>query len=197
MESSDSVRTYINAANEDFLKELQTTEKLQLSVYNDLLLLLTKELFFQPLLESRSKQIVGRFCLLSNIAINASYLSYGTSEFLDAPGHFELEFASSGLPNVSSTFDSHLSASLTRNPTPHVKKTIRSKLNSLGWKAWWYDGKFCFQAIPDSKLIEETILLANMYSSIPDFILPTETSVHQSPIVYDHSSIQKIDWSSP
>ena len=96
MESADTVRQLINTANEDILKEIRNTEQLQNSVYNDFLDLLTTDNFFSPLLQSKSKELVGRFCVQSRIAVNATYQTAGTAEFLDSPGHFEITFTSSG-----------------------------------------------------------------------------------------------------
>ena len=185
MESADTVRQLINTANEDILKEIRNTEQLQNSVYNDFLDLLTTDNFFSPLLQSKSKELVGRFCVQSRIAVNATYQTAGTAEFLDSPGHFEITFTSSGLANVSSSWDQFFCISLTTNLSPYVQNSVRFKLSTKGWKCWWNHGKFFFQPSMDAKLIEESILLASLY---PKDITRTEAT-HRSPLV--------IDWSMP
>jgi hypothetical protein len=182
MESADAVRQYINTANDDILKEIQSTERLQSSVYNDFIELLTNEHFFIPLLQSKSKELVGRFCLKSLIAIRALYRTYGTSEFLDTPGHFEVEFTSAGIPQVSMAFDQYFSKSLTTNLSPYVQNNIRFRLSTSGWKCWWADGKFCFQPAADSKLIQESILLANLYTPMD---MTRKDPVQRSPLCLD------------
>lgn len=185
MESSDAVRQLINSANEDILKEIRATEQLQNSVYNDFLDLLTTENFFSPLLQSKSKELVGRFCINSRIAVNASYQTAGTAEFLDSPGQFEISFTSSGIANVSSSWDQYFALSLTSNLSPYVQNKVRFQLSTKGWKCWWAKGKFIFQPAMDSKLIEESLLLASLY---PREVTRIE-AVHRSPLC--------IDWSMP
>ena len=185
MESADAVRQLINSANEDILKEIRCTEQLQQTVYNDFLDLLTIENFFAPLLQSKSKELVGRFCINSRIAVNASYQTSGSAEYLDSPGHFEITFTSSGLANVSSSWDQYFSQALTLNVSPYVQNSVRFSLTTKGWKCWWANGKFFFQPSMDAKLIEESILLASLY---PRDVPRTEPA-HRSPLL--------IDWSMP
>lgn len=201
MESSNNIQPFILSANEDVLRELKSTETLQLSVYNQLLDLLTKDIFFEPLLKSKSKELVGRFCLQSTIAIHASYISYGASEYMDTPGHFEIEFTASGIPNISASFDSHFCEALSVNPSPFVKKIVRAKLEALGWKAWWYDGKFNFQSIPDSELIKEAIYVGKFYNPIPEFNWEINKDewkeakpVSKSPLLFDHTAVTEKLW---
>jgi hypothetical protein len=182
MESSDAVRQYINIANEEILKEIQNTERLQGSVYNDFLEVLTNEHFFIPILQSKSKELVGRFCLKSFISVHAIYKTYGTSEFLDSPGHFEIEFTSSGLPQVSAAFDKYFSKSLTTHLSPYVQNNIRIQLSAKGWKCWWAEGKFCFQPAADAKLIHESLLLASLFTPTE---IPRKDPVHRSPLLLD------------
>jgi len=163
MESADAVRSHLNIANEEIFKEIQSTERLQKKVYLEFLDLLTNDLFFIPILQSRSKEIVGRFCINSRIAVHCVYRTYGTSDFLDSPGHFEIKFTSSGLEGVSAQFDQYFSQSLTTHLSPYVQNSIRFMLSTKGWKCWWRDGLFCFQAAADTKLIEEAGLLASLY----------------------------------
>lgn len=181
MESADAVRQLMNSANEDILNEIRTTEQLQNTVYNDFLDLLTTENFFAPLLQSKSKELVGRFCINSRIAVHAAYITCGTSVFLDSPGHFEVSFTACGLPNVSMSWDQYFCVALTGNLSPYVQNKIRFTLNTKGWKCWWTNGKFCFQPSMDAKLIEESVLLASLY---PQEITRTE-AVHRSPLAFD------------
>lgn len=185
MESADAVRQLISCANEDILKEIRSTEQLQQTVYNDFLDLCTNENFFLPLLQSKSKELVGRFCVHSRIAVHATYQTCGSAEYLDSPGHFEIVFTSSGLANVSSSWDQYFSQALTLNLSPYVQNSVRFSLSTKGWKCWWAHGKFYFQPAMDAKLIEESILLASLY---PQEIKRTEP-VHRSPLL--------IDWSMP
>lgn len=182
MESADAVRQYLNTANEEILKEIQTTERLQSSVYNDFIELLTNDLFFIPILQSKSKELVGRFCIKSLISIHAVYRTYGTSEFLDSPGHFEIEFTSSGIPQVSAAFDQYFSKSLTSHLSPYVQNNIRFRLSTSGWKCWWANNKFCFQPAADAKMIEESILLANLYTPLE---ITRKEPVQRSPLCLD------------
>jgi len=181
MESADAVRQLMNSANEDILNEIRTTEQLQNTVYNDFLDLLTTENFFAPLLQSKSKELVGRFCINSRIAVHAAYITCGTSVFLDSPGHFEVTFTSSGLANVSSSWDQYFCIALTNNLSPYVQNKIRFTLSTKGWKCWWANGKFLFQPSMDAKLIEESVLLASLY---PQEITRTD-AVHRSPLTFD------------
>jgi hypothetical protein len=184
MESADAVRQLINSANEDILKEIRTTEQLQNTVYNDFLDLLTTENFFAPILQSKSKELVGRFCIHSRLAVHAAYISCGTSAFLDSPGHFEVTFTSSGLANVSSSWDQYFCVALTTNLSPYVQNKIRFTLSTKGWKCWWTAGKFLFQPSMDARLIEESILLSSLY---PREVERTD-AVHRSPLVIDWST---------
>jgi hypothetical protein len=184
MESADAVRQLINTANDDILKEIRSTEQLQQTVYNDFLDLLTNENFFAPLLQSKSKELVGRFCIHSRISVHATYQTSGAAEYLDSPGHFEIEFTSSGLANVSSSWDQYFSQSLTTNLSPYVQNTVRFGLSTKGWKCWWANKKFMFQPAMDAKLIEESILLASLYSSRD---APRTEAVHRSPLLLDLS----------
>ena len=185
MESADAVRQLINTANDEILQEIRTTEQLQNTVYNDFLNLLTNEDFFAPLLQSRSKEIVGRFCIHSRIAVHAEYVTCGTSAFLDSPGHFQVTFTSCGLPNVSMSWDQHFCLALTNNISPYVQNNVRFTMSTRGWKCWWAHGKFFFQPAMDAKLIEESILLAGLY---PREVERNE-AVHRSPLV--------VDWTMP
>ena len=185
MESADSVRQLINSANEDILKEIRSTEQLQQSVYNDFLDLLTNENFFSPLLQSKSKELVGRFCINSRIAVHAAYISCGSSVFLDSPGHFEVSFTASGLANVSASWDQYFCAALTSNLSPYVQNAIRFSLSTKGWKCWWTNGKFLFQPSMDARLIEESILLASLYPRE----IERKEPVHRSPLVVDWTTL--------
>ena len=185
MESADTIRQLINSANEDILKEIRTTEQLQNTVYNDFLDILTTDNFFSPLLQSKSKELVGRFCIHSRVAVHAAYISNGTSAFLDSPGHFEVSFTASGLANVSSSWDQFFCTALTTNLSPYVQNKIRFTLSTKGWKCWWANGKFNFQPTMDAKLIEESILLSSLY---PRDVERTE-AVHRSPLVVDWTTL--------
>ena len=183
MESADSVKPYLIAANEEIFKEIKNTEQLQLSVYNEFLDLLTNELFFIPILQSKSKELVGRFCINSRIAIHGVYRTYGTCEFMDSPGHFEIEFTSSGLANISAAFDQYFSQSLTSHLSPYVQNSIRFTVSTKGWKCWWREGKFNFQPTSDARLIAEASLLASLFPEQVDE--KRVDPVKRLPICYD------------
>jgi hypothetical protein len=195
MESADSVRQYLTLANEEIFNEIKTTEKLQLGVYNEFLDLLTNDLFFVPILQSKSKELVGRFCINSRIAIRAVYRTYGTCEFVDTPGHFEIEFTSSGLPNVSSAFDQYFSQSLTTHLSPYAQNNIRFTLSTKGWKCWWREGKFSFQPNSDAQLIADAGLLSSLFPSThhPTEFWPRTEPVHKSHLCYDWTSMNSVN----
>jgi hypothetical protein len=162
LESADNVRNLITEAERVFFEEKKSIERMQHQIYSEFLDLLTSENFFIPLLTSVSKEIVGRFCLQSRIAIHASFCSPG--QFIDAPGFFKVSFTSTGLPNVSQAFDLNASQSLTMAPSPYVKSLVRLQMEAVGWKCWWTATHFCFQECNEFKLIQDAIRLGTLFA---------------------------------
>lgn len=162
LESADNVRNLITEAERVFFEEKQSIERMQLRVYQEFLDLLTCENFFTPLLTSVSKEIVGRFCLQSRIAIQASFCSPG--QFIDAPGFFKILFTSTGSPNVSQAFDANASQSLTMALSNYVKSMVRRQMEAAGWKCWWTPTHFCFQECNEFKLVQDAIRLGSLFN---------------------------------
>jgi hypothetical protein len=172
LESADNVRNLITEAERVFFEEKKSIERMQLNVYQELLDLLTNENFFIPLLTSVSKEIVGRFCLQSRIAIHATFCSPG--KFIDAPGFFKIRFTSTGLPNVSKAFDTNASQSLTMAVSSYVKTMVRVQMDAVGWKCWWTDTHFCFQECNEFKLVQDALRLGSLFK-----LVDTEEEINQ------------------
>jgi hypothetical protein len=186
MESADNVKNLITSAEASILEEAKSTERLQHKLYFEFLNLLTNERFFTPLLTSLSREIVGRFCLESRMAINASFYTPGLTQFRDSPGYFQVSFISSGLPNITLSFDKNLCLSLTSALSPHVRKCVETHLKQLGWECWWTSTHFCFQEANRYYLIQDSILLGSLF---PPSKAPPSSRVEQSRLVRFDGSV--------
>jgi hypothetical protein len=164
MESAENVRNQIILAEAEMLNDMKKLEAMQLSIYEELLSVLTTEIFFQPLLTSKAKEIVGRFCLKSNLSIHAYFESPPC--FTIGPGVFKIQFISSGR-DVSQKYDLNLCTTLILALAPSVKTYVKTTVEKLGWKCWWTTTYFCFQPSDEFEKIQEAKLLGSLFTFVP------------------------------
>ena len=170
MESAENVKNQIILAEAEMANDMKKLERVQHLIYDELLSVMTTELFFQPLLTSKSKELVGRFCLKSTLSIHAVFES--PPSFTIGPGVFKIQFLSSGLNNVTQKYDMDLCTSLILTLAPSVRTHVQTTLETLGWKCWWTTTHFCFHESDESAKIADAKLLGNLFKG--SFVNPFE-----------------------
>ena len=158
------VRNLIVAAEQDHLASKKRYEQTQYDFYQTFMQSLTTERFFNPLLTSTSKELIGRFTPSSRISIHASFITPG--EYIDTPGYFQIKFLSAGHPNWTQEHDQSFCQNLISRITPYTQQKTRERMELHGWKVWWTSTHFCFQDANEYQLVQDALILGSLYQDI-------------------------------
>jgi hypothetical protein len=165
------VRNLIVAAEQDHLASKKRYELSQCDFYQTFMNSLTTERFFNPILTSTSKELIGRFIPSSRISIHASFVTPG--EFTDTPGYFQVKFLSAGHPNWTHEYDKCFCENLIQRVTPYTQQKVRDCMEIHGWKVWWTLNHFCFQDANEYNLVQDALILGSLYKDIVPQALKT------------------------
>lgn len=163
--TASDVRHAILQAERECFSVKQNLENLQLDFYMTFINLLTATEFFLPILNSVSKEIIGRFNPRSRICIHAAFVSPG--EFCDTPGYFKVRFLSrSGFTNTTVEYDREFCKKATSTLSPYVQKRVRFYMEQKGWKVWWTTDHFCIQDANEYQLVQDALTLGSLFRDI-------------------------------
>ena len=171
------VRNLILDAEREQLNAKKRNEQSQLELYHALISRLSTVEFFNPLLTSVSKEIVGRFSATTRLSIHAVFITPGG--YVDTPGYFQIKFLSCGLPNCTPEYDQSFCHSAIAAVTPYVQRYVRTLFEGNGFKVWWTPTHFCFQDANEYYLVQDAFILSSLYKDVAPQTIERER-VHSS-----------------